>query len=336
MPYEGMANSMDGQNTILSVVGPISTSVAGLRLSMKALLSQEPWNHDPLVHDMPWRDDIERQVQELIKSHSPNTPGLSFAIMKHDGVVAPHPPVLRALNMVEARLKELKYEVIEWKPPSHYDAITLVGKVWSFDGGADCNGAFALSGEPIAKQVLIGNHEPLNATQIAAINVQKREYQKLYMDYWNSTAAQTKTGRPVDAVICPLAPFTAARIEGFTYYGYSLFVNLLDYSSAIVPVTTADKNLDVKDASFRAANPIDQQTMDTCKFSYRFERKRAARLLSRGCLLTLWALDDADVYDGAPVCVQIMGRRLQEEKVLAIAEHVAEEVRRAGGRLAKI
>ena len=33
-------------------------------------------------------------------------------------------------------------------------------------------------------------------------------------------------------------------------------------------------------------------------------------------------LDDADLYDGAHVAIQIVGRRLQEEKVLALAEHI--------------
>ena len=35
------------------------------------------------------------------------------------------------------------------------------------------------------------------------------------------------------------------------------------------------------------------------------------------------SVDDPEIYDGAHVAVQIVGRRLQEEKVLAIAEHVA-------------
>lgn len=33
-------------------------------------------------------------------------------------------------------------------------------------------------------------------------------------------------------------------------------------------------------------------------------------------------LDDAEVYDGAPVGIQIMGRGLQEERILAIARMV--------------
>jgi amidase len=32
--------------------------------------------------------------------------------------------------------------------------------------------------------------------------------------------------------------------------------------------------------------------------------------------------DDPEIYDGAHVSLQIVGRRLQEEKMLAIAAHV--------------
>ena len=34
-------------------------------------------------------------------------------------------------------------------------------------------------------------------------------------------------------------------------------------------------------------------------------------------------VDDPEIYDGAYVGVQLMGRRLQEEKVLAVTEYVA-------------
>ncbi len=34
------------------------------------------------------------------------------------------------------------------------------------------------------------------------------------------------------------------------------------------------------------------------------------------------ATDDEDIFDGAPVGIQVMGQRLQEEKVLAMMEAV--------------
>jgi amidase len=61
--------------------------------------------------------------------------------------------------------------------------------------------------------------EEYTASQIAANNVAKRAYQKEYMEYWNSTSSLTGTGRPVDALIAPLAPFPAARPDMYSYYG---------------------------------------------------------------------------------------------------------------------
>ena len=37
--------------------------------------------------------------------------------------------------------------------------------------------------------------------------------------------------------------------------------------------------------------------------------------------------DDAAIYDGAHVSVQLVGRRLQEERVLALAEYVGDAIR---------
>ena len=112
MPYEGMANSMDGQNTVLSVVGPLSSTVGGLRLAMRSLLSQQPWLHDPLVHEIPWREEQEKEIFDLVSSGTGGKGGLAFGIMENDGVVTPHPPVQRAMKMVVGALKKLGHKVI--------------------------------------------------------------------------------------------------------------------------------------------------------------------------------------------------------------------------------
>ena len=59
----------------------------------------------------------------------------------------------------------------------------------------------------------------LSASEISAVNVAKREYQREYLEYWNNTSALTGTGRPVDAIIGPVAPFPAARPNMYSYYG---------------------------------------------------------------------------------------------------------------------
>jgi amidase len=62
---------------------------------------------------------------------------------------------------------------------------------------------------------------------IAEVNRKKREFQKEYMEYWNSTAELTGTGRPVDAIITPLAPMAANIRTSSNYIGeFSLFSSI--------------------------------------------------------------------------------------------------------------
>lgn len=137
--------------------------------------------------------------------------------------------------------------------------------------------------------------EEASASKIAANNIAKREYQKEYLEYWNSTAHLTATGRPVDAIIAPLAPFAAARPNRYKSYGYSNIYNTLDYTSCVVPVTNVDKKVDVVNKTFKPVSELDRETQEDY---------------------------DPELYHGAHVAVQIVGRRLQEEKVLALSEYV--------------
>lgn len=129
------------------------------------------------------------------------------------------------------------------------------------------------------------------ASQIAAINVQKRQHQKEQMDYWNSTVSVTGTGRPVDAVIAPFAPFAAGRPDMYVAHSHktqyanshsrtefgtgenkakrvmpamSVWVNLLDYTAATMPVTLVDKDIDVKDVDYVPKNGQDEKVYQAC------------------------------------------------------------------------
>ncbi|KAF4151134.1 hypothetical protein CNMCM6069_004487 [Aspergillus lentulus] len=303
VPYEGAANSMDGQNTILSVIGPLATTARSLRLLFKAVLSQEPWFHDPLVLEVPWREDIEREVGALVNRSATDPSKLAFAVMYDDGIVKPHPPIARAMKTVEETLRKLGHKIIEWKPPSHSIAVDLADQAFTSDGGADIEYHFGLSGEEPAPQIIVDTkltHK--TALEVAALNVKKREYQKLYMEYWNSTAALTGTGRPVDGLICPCAAHAAVIPQKYRHVGYSSFVNLLDYTSVVFPVTRADKTIDVSQPRTDFLSEVDRLIYEDY---------------------------DADIYHGAPAGLQLVGRRFQEEKMLTLAEYIGEKVKEA-------
>ncbi len=107
--------------------------------------------------------------------------------------------------------------------------------------------------------------EQMKASEIAENNLAKREYQKEYMEYWNSTEALTGTGRPVDALIIPVAPFSAPRPQKYTYYGYSTIFNVLDYTCCTIPITYADQNVDVVAKDFKPISDLDKAVAEGCE-----------------------------------------------------------------------
>lgn len=92
-----------GTDSVLSVVGPLAGSVASLRLLVKALLGVKPWNDDPMVIELPWREEKEGAVTNKKK--------LVFGVMRDDGVVGVTPPVKRAINVAVEKLKAAGHEV---------------------------------------------------------------------------------------------------------------------------------------------------------------------------------------------------------------------------------
>jgi amidase len=78
-----------------------------------------------------------------------------------------------------------------------------------------------------------------------------------------------------------------------------------------VPITFVDKNIDEPNYQFKPLTEIDRTVQAECKNTSLF-------LLSKADTF----IDDPIAYHGAPVAVQIIGRRLTEERVMSIAEEV--------------
>lgn len=87
------------------------------------------------------------------------------------------------------------------------------------------------------------------------------------MDYWNSTANLTTTGKPVDAVICPTAPHAAVIPGKYRHTGYTTFINTLDYTSLVFPIACADKNLRSMTERSEFLSELDQEIFEDCKLA---------------------------------------------------------------------
>lgn len=91
-------NSLEGQDSIPSVLGPLCNTLDGIKAFTKAVIARKPWNKDPLCVHKRWDEDEYKLVDH------DNGKQLCFAIMWDDGQTVPHPPVLRGLETVKKAL----------------------------------------------------------------------------------------------------------------------------------------------------------------------------------------------------------------------------------------
>lgn len=178
---------------------------------------------------------------------------------------------------------------------------------YTADGGEDIRTSVQAGGEPFLPHVeaLINRGSAISVYEYWALNRRKREAQAKYCAEWNSIR-DSKTGRNVDVLIMPTMPHSAVPHRCCRWVGYTKVWNLLDYTALVVPFGKVDGSVDVE-----------RESVDVRSYEPRNEADAWN-----------WGLYDPVNMNGLPLSVQIVGRRLEEEKVLG-AGRVIEEVLRA-------
>ncbi len=54
-----------------------------------------------------------------------------------------------------------------------------------------------------------GGEKYLTTYELWQLHKQRRELKKEYLEYWRASASETGTGRPIDGIIAPVAPYAA-------------------------------------------------------------------------------------------------------------------------------
>jgi amidase len=107
LSYAGMTSNVRGARSIAGAIGPMCHSIRDIELICKVVTDAEPWYQDVNVVQKEWipRPQVDAK--------------LTIGVMKFDGVVMPHPPVLRAISDAVEKLKAAGHEVVEFKSYHH-------------------------------------------------------------------------------------------------------------------------------------------------------------------------------------------------------------------------
>ncbi|GAB1310176.1 Amidase domain-containing protein [Madurella fahalii] len=318
-PKAGICTSMPGQEGVPSVYSPMARTLGDLTYFVKAVLGEmRPWTYDYTVHPLPWREEMEREFGDGRKK-------LRVGVLRTDGVVPPSPACARALAMAEDALRRQGCTIVEVADaPDMYEGLRLASLLLNADGcqmfesfrrfgewndaGASQLARLAGTWAPFrylyylwAKYVrrdhiwagLVRNWRAQSAFEQWKLVSQREVYRARWFEWWNQ--------QQLDVIIAPpnatpALPHDAMR-DAVSACGYTFLFNMLDYTAGVLPITHVDKTRD--------------------KLSEPSTIKNLNRVAAGA-----YKHYDAERMHGLPVGVQVVGRRLEEEKVLAVMKRL--------------
>lgn len=264
--------------TIKSVAGPLANSVADLKLLMSSVCSLEAkaWISDPDMYCLPFRNSL---------SHPPK---LRVGVLYDNGLIQPHPPIKRALDICRLGLEAAGHKVfvVSDLPPMK-QLLAICSDSWKIDGFKFSMRMAAETGEEMINSFkLYGNHllDPLDAKEILNHHHTWKQFKRTMNLWWFS-----KFQSAFDVLLCPGACHTALPHDTFMDPSYTVLWNCIDYPAGIIPVTKVDKQIDLPVENFKAISEAD----DANNQKY-----------------------DSELLHGLPVGVQIVGTKLHEEELL--------------------
>ncbi|SPO41463.1 related to putative acetamidase [Pseudozyma flocculosa] len=299
-----------------------------------------PWAQEHNLFPIPWR-----RVDGLLEPSADAPPRtIVVGVMLEDGVVRPTAPVRRAMTTWLSRLQSAsaqarmptRFELKLYKPGTlHRRSWDLIRSLYFMDSGKLFHLLAKATGEPLlpltqfilqpdfvraAQNDLAADaagdstrkRDEMSATEVWAMVREREALRKESLRLWNQLG--------LDCLLCPVMGSVAPRPGKIKYWGYTSAFNLVDYPGIAFPsglVADSAKDREYEASESAAAQPgqgaeawrYDAWRSDLGEFDRENREEYEAH---RG------------VFDGAPIGLQLIGRRYQDEelcKYLELLEH---------------
>lgn len=286
LPFVGWTATQLGEEQIIPVIGPLSTTIEGIKLFMKTILDQKPWIIDPSLVHMPWK------TEDLLSTAPSGKRKLRIGVLSDDGVVKPHPPLLRGIDTVVSKLKSNPdIEIVDFPPYHHNEAWRIIASLYFGDGGAEEKEALASSGEPwrpLSDFIIKENPyvKEMTVPEIWDLTIQREVYKAKYARHWNSVGtgipgpdsdgasafpepmSEDEEQKLVDVVLCPVGPGCAPPLDCARYWGYTAQWNLLDYPALVFPTGLQCSDVDAVEEGYQPRNEKDEYNYKLCKCKF--------------------------------------------------------------------
>ncbi|KAF7681559.1 general amidase protein [Alternaria burnsii] len=281
IPYAGQEGGMLPGATKIGIpasAGPLAHTMRDVELFFSAVSTQQPWGMDPDVVPSPW------------SFLSTTRKKLRIGVVRRDGVIEPHPPILNILDEVKDKLKKSGTEVVEMDiTPLFSQCQSLANALFGVEGGNAMFDILESFKEPLSPwlSTRLKRKKAMELPKVQQLHGKREQLRKKFLQIWKDQHGE------IDAFICPVAPHPVPPIDRYNGVSYTSSFVLLDYPAGVVPVR-----------SFGTAD-MEGEMADTKPLGSWDKANRE-----------LWADFDRSIYLGTPLCVQVVAPRLQEEKLV--------------------
>ncbi|KAB8289995.1 hypothetical protein EYC80_010322 [Monilinia laxa] len=301
LPHSGLSGAHAGMESIIGVVGPLGRSLADIELFCKVLIDREPWKREVSLIPIPWRCRDPPSI-----SPSPSPRKLKIGIIYTDGVHDPHPPIARALHHITRTLHTANHTTIPFPTSLHPALATLTSSLYLLDAGAEYHAHLALSSEPATPLLKwLFDHETTQTRTMAqqwALHAERNRLQDAY--------ARMMGELGVDCLIAPGGVGVACAHGEARYWGYTSVFNGLDLPVFCLPVgelgvgglgggDEGDGEGDGVGTVGKVDRGIEENKREKTEVEAQWDSQTGP-----------------EKYKGGIVGIQIIGRRLEEEKLL--------------------
>ncbi|KAI1342306.1 amidase [Xylariaceae sp. FL0016] len=296
IPGMGLMSPRDGNESTNAGFGPMAHTVSSMELWLKAQLANKPWDFDPSCIPMAWNADEAHRT----------TTKLTIGVLWDDGIIRPTPPVTRAMKSIANLLSKAGHTLIDLPAEKmkdiHRRALSCTMKSNVQSGGYTVMQHIEASGEPVVPRTATGSPASFLTTPEVFDNHQVRaglvgEYNQLWTEHG------------LDTILAPAVAHPAPPHGKYISNGYATVFNMLDYTTGSIPVTKTHPTLDVASREWYSAEPYPR--IEETRFPYDWGDKEMKELYT-----------GPEVYKNGPVGVQMVCRRLREEKLVGILKEV--------------
>ncbi|KAM3428295.1 hypothetical protein MY4824_008906 [Beauveria thailandica] len=240
-----------------------------------------------VIQSQPWLRDAKCHPLPWKSVQLPEK--LKIGVMWDDTLVQPTPPILRALRHTVAKLLQAGHDVVDWRPTDMLQSLTMIGKFFLADGAAAIRKELERTGEPWRPEMEAYRHaQPMSVYDVWKLQTERTAFQNANLDRWNDAG--------LDGLLLPTTPYVTHKHSGRRHVAYTAVGNILDLSAVSFPTgLKVDKNIDIVGQDYEPRS-------DVCE-----------------AINTEY---DANLLDGMPISLQLVARKLEEEKVLGMTKSV--------------